>query len=139
MCAVFIFSSSTSPPPSIYRIGSPPSQQYLTQYLTPSCVICTILQYTHLSHHRLHNSYISHAIPSLSPYPILRLCNLLIIKNPPLFCSNFGVLGNMHSTAVLRIQLILMRIRIHPDPGILDPHWKKMDPDQNPGYFFKIY
>ena len=41
--------------------------------------------------------------------------------------------------AVLRIQLILMRI--------LDPHWKKMDPDPDPnldpdpdpGYFFKIY
>ena len=32
---------------------------------------------------------------------------------------------------VLRIHLILMRIRI------LDPHWKKMDPD--PGSFFKIY
>jgi len=32
---------------------------------------------------------------------------------------------------VLRIHLILMRIRI------LDPHWKKMDPD--PGHFFKIY
>ena len=30
--------------------------------------------------------------------------------------------------AVLRIHLILIRI--------LDPHWKKMDP--NPGYFFKI-
>ena len=41
--------------------------------------------------------------------------------------------------AVLRIQLILMRIRI------LDPHWKKIDPDPNPypdpdpGYFFEIY
>ena len=32
---------------------------------------------------------------------------------------------------MLRNQLILMRIRI------LDPHWKKMNPD--PGYFFKIY
>jgi len=29
--------------------------------------------------------------------------------------------------AVLRIHLILMRIRI----PILDPHWKKMDPDPN--------
>ena len=37
--------------------------------------------------------------------------------------------------AVLRIQLILMRIRIR----ILDPHWKKMDPDSDPGFFFKIY
>ena len=41
--------------------------------------------------------------------------------------------------AVLRIQLILMRIRIR----ILDPHWKKMDPDPDldpdPGYFLKIY
>ena len=38
---------------------------------------------------------------------------------------------------MLRIQLILMRIRIQ----ILDPHWKKMDldPDPDPGYFFKIY
>ena len=37
--------------------------------------------------------------------------------------------------SVLRIQLILIRIRI------LDPHWKKMDPDPDPdpGYFFKIY
>ena len=35
------------------------------------------------------------------------------------------------SEAVLRIHLILMRIQI------LDPHWKKMDPD--PGHFFKIY
>ena len=33
---------------------------------------------------------------------------------------------------VLRIQLILLRIRI------LGPHWKKMDPDPNLGYFFKI-
>ena len=36
--------------------------------------------------------------------------------------------------AVLRIHLILMRIRI------LDPYWKKMDPDPNPdpdpGHFF---
>ena len=32
---------------------------------------------------------------------------------------------------VLRIYLTLMRIRI------LDPRWKKMDPD--PGHFFKIY
>jgi len=39
------------------------------------------------------------------------------------------------SKAVLRIHLILMRIRI------LDPHWKKMDPDldPDPGHFFKIY
>ena len=35
--------------------------------------------------------------------------------------------------AVLRIHLILMRIRIR----ILDPHWKKTDPD--PGHYFKIY
>ena len=41
--------------------------------------------------------------------------------------------------AVLRIQLILMRIMI------MDPHWKKLDPEPNqdldpdPGYFFKIY
>ena len=37
--------------------------------------------------------------------------------------------------SVLRIQVILMRIRI------LDPHWKKVDPDPNPdpAYFFKIY
>ena len=34
---------------------------------------------------------------------------------------------------VLRIQLVLMRIRI------LDPHFKKMHPDLDPGYFFKIY
>ena len=27
----------------------------------------------------------------------------------------------------------MMRIRI------LDPHWKKMDPDPDPGYLFKIY
>ena len=32
---------------------------------------------------------------------------------------------------MLTLQLILMRIRI------LDPHWKKVDPD--PGLFFKIY
>ena len=36
---------------------------------------------------------------------------------------------NLSIIAVLRIQLICMRIRI------LAPHWKKMDP----GYFFKIY
>ena len=34
---------------------------------------------------------------------------------------------------MLRIHLILMRIRIR----ILDPHWKKTDPD--PGHYFKIY
>ena len=34
---------------------------------------------------------------------------------------------------VLRIHLILLRTLIR----ILDPHWKKMDPD--PGHFFKIY
>ena len=34
----------------------------------------------------------------------------------------------IHTEAVLWIQLILMRIRI------LDPHWKKMDPDPDPGY-----
>ena len=38
---------------------------------------------------------------------------------------------------VLRICLILIRIRI------LDPHWKKMNPDPNsdpdPGHFIKIY
>ena len=35
----------------------------------------------------------------------------------------------------IQIHLTLMRIRI------LDPHWKKMDPDPNPdpGHFFKIY
>ena len=41
--------------------------------------------------------------------------------------------------AVLRIQLILMRIRIR----IMDPHWKKMDPDLNPdpdpGYFYNFF
>ena len=39
--------------------------------------------------------------------------------------------------SVLRIQLILMRIRIR----ILDPHWKKIKPDPNPDpcHFFKIY
>ena len=44
------------------------------------------------------------------------------------------IIQNMRQ-AVLRIQLILMRI------GILDPHWKKMDPDPDPdpGYFLKIY
>ena len=42
---------------------------------------------------------------------------------------------------MLRIHLFLMRIRIR----ILDPHWKKMDPDPNPdpgldpGHFYKIY
>ena len=37
--------------------------------------------------------------------------------------------------SVLRIHLVLMRIRI------LDPHWKKLDTDPDPGheYFFKIY
>ena len=40
---------------------------------------------------------------------------------------------NIIPVSVLRIHLILMRIRIQ----ILDPHWKKMDPD--PGHFFKIY
>ena len=38
---------------------------------------------------------------------------------------------------VPRIHLILMRIRIRI--RILDPHWKKMDPDPDPGYLFKIY
>ena len=33
--------------------------------------------------------------------------------------------------SVLNIHLILMRIRI------LDPHWKKMDTDPDPGDFFK--
>ena len=41
----------------------------------------------------------------------------------------------VHPEPVLRIHLILMRIRIR----ILDPHWKKMDPDPDPGYLFKIY
>ena len=40
---------------------------------------------------------------------------------------------------VIRIHLILMQIRIL----ILDPHCKKMDPDQNPdpipGHFLNIY
>ena len=35
--------------------------------------------------------------------------------------------------SVLRIHSIFMRIRI------LDPHWKKIDPDPDPGHFFKIY
>ena len=35
--------------------------------------------------------------------------------------------------AVLRIHLILMWIRI------LDPHWKKTDPDPVPGYLIEIY
>ena len=34
---------------------------------------------------------------------------------------------------MFRIQLILMWIRI------LDPHWKKMNPHPDPGYFFQIY
>ena len=33
---------------------------------------------------------------------------------------------------MLRIHLILMRIRI------LDPHWKKLDPDPDPGHFFRF-
>ena len=36
--------------------------------------------------------------------------------------------------SVLRIQFILMRFRIR----ILDPHWKKMDPDPDPEYFLKF-
>ena len=35
--------------------------------------------------------------------------------------------------AVLRINIILMRIRI------LDPHWKTMDPDPDPGHFLKKF
>ena len=35
--------------------------------------------------------------------------------------------------AVLRINIILMRIRI------LDPHWKNMDPDPDPGHFLKKF
>ena len=35
--------------------------------------------------------------------------------------------------AVLRINLILIRIRI------LDPHWKNMDPDPDPGHFLKKF
>ena len=41
---------------------------------------------------------------------------------------------NENHIAVLRIHLVFMRIRIR----ILDPHWKKMDPDPEPGHFFKI-
>ena len=41
--------------------------------------------------------------------------------------------NNHINKTVLRIHLILMLIRI------LDPHWKKMDPDPDPGYLFKIY
>ena len=33
----------------------------------------------------------------------------------------------------LRIHFNFMRIRI------VNPHWKKIDPDPDPGYFFKIY
>ncbi len=36
---------------------------------------------------------------------------------------------------VLRIHLILMRIQIR----ILDPYWKKMDPNPDPGQFFNLY
>ena len=34
---------------------------------------------------------------------------------------------------MLRVHLILIRIRI------LDPHWKKMDPDPDPGHFFMLF
>ena len=67
----------------------------------------------------------------------LLLCTVSSISFPPLILSP----SNYLFQSVLRIQLILMRIRI------LDPHWKKMDPDPDPnpdpdadpGYFFKIY
>ena len=45
-------------------------------------------------------------------------------------CNN-GVKQKIHLEPVLMNLLILMRIRI------LDPHWKKINPD--PGYFYKIY
>jgi len=38
-----------------------------------------------------------------------------------------------NTTKILRVALIAV-LRIHL---ILDPHWKKMDPD--PGHFFQIY
>ena len=31
----------------------------------------------------------------------------------------------------------MIQLIFDADPD-LDPHWKKMDPDPNPGYFFKI-
>jgi len=45
-----------------------------------------------------------------------------------------GAVGQIPGSfvSVLRLHLILIQIWI----GILDPHWKKMDPD--PAYFFKI-
>ena len=47
-------------------------------------------------------------------------------------------LGTSASTKpVLRINLILMRIRIRI--RILDPNLKKIDQDPDPGHFFKIY
>ena len=48
---------------------------------------------------------------------------------------NFILKNCWLNSAVLRIKIILMRIRI------FDPEWKKidLDPDPDPGYFFKIY
>ena len=49
--------------------------------------------------------------------------------------KNDKFLGPPPPKTVLRIKIILMRIRI------FDPEWKKidLDPDPDPGYFFKIY
>ena len=42
---------------------------------------------------------------------------------PPYFINFVNCLDQLYFKSVLRIHTILMRIRI------LDPHWKKMDPD----------
>ena len=47
--------------------------------------------------------------------------------------KNIHVYIFIQNKSVLRIHLLLMRIRI------LNPHWKKMDPNPDPGNLFKIY
>ena len=62
-----------------------------------------------------------------------RIASPVKLKNISTFFSLCPPHGE-YFYAVLRIQLILMRIRIR----ILDPHWKKMDPNPDPNYWIFI-